>query len=163
MYPSIFDVDTYAQRDFNQMLNRGAGHRLMNMVRRKPNQLLDFEAVRETLNLGNQYDAGIQIVSIEDIVGSVGRTHDFDDEFYPLSDDSRDRWCSVAAAFYAEKVLPPVELYKIDEQYFVIDGNHRISVFKAVGQIFIEAHVIEIEALEERCQTQEVPSLRYER
>ena len=163
MYPSIYSAEKRAQMDFNQMLKRGTGHRLMNIVRGKSNHLLDFEAIRETMSLGNQYDIGLQTVNIDDIVGSVGRTHDFDDDFHPMSDDSRDRWCSVAAAFYSDKVLPPVELYKIDEQYFVIDGNHRVSVFKAVGQNYIEAHVIEIEAIEERCQTQEMSSLRYER
>jgi hypothetical protein len=39
--------------------------------------------------------------------------------------------------------LPPIELYKIGEGYFVIDGNHRISVARANGNKDIEAHVIE--------------------
>jgi hypothetical protein len=163
MFPSVYSATDRAQHDFNHMINRGTGHRLMNIVRRKSNQLLDFEVLREELHLGNQHDLGIQTVHINNIVGSLGRTHDFDDEFYPVSEDSRDRWCSVATALYLDKVLPPIELYQIDEQYFVIDGNHRVSVFKALGQSYIEAHVIAIDTVDERCQTQEIPSLHYER
>lgn len=163
MFPSTYSAYERALHDFNQMLNRGTGHRLMNMVRRKSNQLLDFDTIRDSMQLASQHDMGIQTVSINDIVGSVGRTRDFDDDFHPISEDSRHRWCSVAAALYADKVLPPIELYKIEDQYFVIDGNHRVSVFKAFGQNFIEAHVIEIQAADLRCQTQEMPSLRYER
>lgn len=163
MYPTIYSASERAQHDFNQMLMRGTGHRLMNRVKRRPNQLLDFDVLRESMQLGNQYDIGLQTVNIKDIAGSVGRTHDFDDEFHPINEDSRDRWCRVAAAFYLNMALPPIDLYKVNEQYFVIDGNHRISVFRASGQEFIEAHVIELEALDERCQTCEMPGLQHER
>jgi hypothetical protein len=163
MYPSIYSTSERAHHNFNQMLNRGTRHRLMNKIRGKSHQLLDFEVVRENLELSHQHDLGLKVVAIEAIVGSVGRTHDFDDEFHPISDDSRDRWCNVAIAIYSDKTLPPIDLYKIDEQYFVIDGNHRISVFKANGQNYIEANIIEIETFSNRCQTQEMPAPRYER
>lgn len=163
MYPSFYGVDNRALRDFNRMLNRGTRHRLMNKIKGKRNHPLDFEVVRENMQLGNQHDIGIQVINIEAVVGSVGRTHDFDDEFHPVSDNSRERWCGVAIAFYSDKALPPVELYKIDEQYFIIDGNHRISIYKANGQQYIEANVIEIEPLTNRCQTQELPIPRFDR
>ena len=40
--------------------------------------------------------------------------------------------------------LPPVELYKIGEVYFVKDGNHRVSVARERGQVYIDAYVIQI-------------------
>ena len=40
--------------------------------------------------------------------------------------------------------LPPVELYKLGEVYFVRDGNHRVSVARANGASHIEAYVIEV-------------------
>ena len=39
--------------------------------------------------------------------------------------------------------LPPVNLYKIRDEYFVYDGNHRISVAKFMNYKFIEAEVTE--------------------
>ena len=41
--------------------------------------------------------------------------------------------------------LPPVELYKVQDAYFVKDGHHRVSVARAKGVRNIEAHVYEYE------------------
>jgi hypothetical protein len=40
--------------------------------------------------------------------------------------------------------LAPIEVYKVGEVYFVLDGNHRVSIAKQEGFEFIEAHVIEV-------------------
>ena len=41
--------------------------------------------------------------------------------------------------------LPPVELYKIGDIYFVRDGNHRVSVARQQGQVYIDAYVTELQ------------------
>jgi hypothetical protein len=38
--------------------------------------------------------------------------------------------------------LPPVELVRVEDIYFVQDGHHRISVARAMGQTCIEAEVV---------------------
>jgi nucleotide-binding universal stress UspA family protein len=40
--------------------------------------------------------------------------------------------------------LPPIDVYKVGEAYFVLDGNHRVSIAREEGSEFIEAHVIEV-------------------
>ena len=40
--------------------------------------------------------------------------------------------------------LPPVDLIKIGDDYFVRDGNHRVSVARVRGQEYIDAFVTEI-------------------
>jgi nucleotide-binding universal stress UspA family protein len=40
--------------------------------------------------------------------------------------------------------LPPIEVYQIGEVYFVLDGNHRVSVARQVGATHIEAYVAEV-------------------
>ena len=42
--------------------------------------------------------------------------------------------------------LPPILVYKIGEVYFVMDGNHRVSITREMGVETIEAHVIEIKS-----------------
>jgi hypothetical protein len=42
--------------------------------------------------------------------------------------------------------LPPIDVYKIGDVYFVRDGNHRVSVAKANGLTDIEANVTEVES-----------------
>lgn len=40
-------------------------------------------------------------------------------------------------------ILPPVDLYKIKDKYYVVDGNHRVAAAKEIGQIYIDAYVTE--------------------
>ena len=89
-----------------------------------------------------QRDARICSVPIDRIRGSKDRCADFDRDFYPLQDHSRERWLCIARARKRGKALPPVELVQIGEIYFVRDGHHRISVARALGQRAIETRVV---------------------
>ena len=85
--------------------------------------------------------AGVNTVPVKAIRGSEGRTRDFDADFNPLTDNSQDRWVRIYAAQKRGAALPPVELIRVAETYFVRDGHHRISVARALGQEYIEAVV----------------------
>jgi hypothetical protein len=85
---------------------------------------------------------GIQAVAIAQIVGSEGRVHDFDANFAPLREHTRDRWVRVALARVTNIALPPVQLIHAADGYYVRDGHHRISVARAFGEAYIEAEVI---------------------
>ena len=82
-------------------------------------------------------------MAIDQIHGSENRSEDFDFSFHPLQGRSMQRWVSVALARQNGKVLPPVELIKVGEEYYVRDGHHRVSVAHAFGESFIEAEVTE--------------------
>jgi len=61
----------------------------------------------------------------------------------PTQDRTAARWRSIARAHYDDVSLPPVKLYKIGDAYFVLDGNHRVSVARERGAEFVDAEVIE--------------------
>jgi hypothetical protein len=84
---------------------------------------------------------GVRSVPLDQIQGSEGRSTDFDRDFYPLQDRTRERWLGIARARRAGKSLPPVLLVQVDQVYYVRDGHHRISVARALGQRTIEAKV----------------------
>jgi hypothetical protein len=42
------------------------------------------------------------------------------------------------------EALPPVDLLKVGQVYFVKDGHHRVSVAAALGRTDIDAHVTEV-------------------
>jgi hypothetical protein len=107
------------------------------------NQLLSYDAVREKLRVGGPIYRGLRTVPVKSIVGSVNRYRDFDRAFLPTQTFTADRWLQINRAFYLEVSLPPVVLYKVGEVYFVVDGNHRVSVAREKGQDFIEAEVRE--------------------
>jgi uncharacterized ParB-like nuclease family protein len=134
-----------AQDDFERAYRRGFWRKLSSWLTGQPNDLLPFDAVREHIPIQGQRFVGLQQVPLEQIVGSLGRYRDFDRAFLPRQARTRGRWVSIDSAQYDAVILPPVDLYKIGEIYFVRDGNHRVSVARERGQEFIDANVVEID------------------
>ncbi len=112
-------------------------------VRGQRNQLLSYNDVREKLRIGGPIYRGVKTVPTAQIAGSVNRYREFDRAFLPVQSFTALRWQSISRAFYNDVNLPPVLLYKVGEVYFVVDGNHRVSVAREKGQEFIEADVRE--------------------
>ncbi len=120
---------------------------LLRLFSQKPDEtLLSFDQVQEVLRSRQEIGRGTQMIPIASIVGSVGRYRDFDRAFLPLEGADRERWKRLDVAMNELRSLPPIEVYKIGEVYFVRDGNHRVSVAKANGLDEIEANVTEIES-----------------
>ncbi len=111
---------------------------------RQPVHLLSFEEVQEKLRLNQNAYRGLQQVPLDQIVGSVGRYNDFTRTFLPLMENDSWRWRRVAE-LQTETGLPPIELYKVGDAYFVKDGNHRVSVARQFNMRTIEAYVWEYE------------------
>lgn len=144
LMPSMVDLEQTSQYDFSRARLKAALRALVARVLGKRNDLLPLDAVVNNGQIKNQHALGVRTVAIDQIVGSTARTNDFDRLFNPRNDSSRDRWRNVDKANYAGVSLPPVELRKVGEQYFVVDGHHRISVARHHGQNFIDAHVTEM-------------------
>lgn len=107
------------------------------------NELLSFEKIKKEFELYKQNYLGIRTVPIDAIVGSFDRYKDFDRYFLPKKVHLQQRWAKIHNLLAKDVILPPVKLYKIGEIYFVLDGNHRVSVSKKLGVEFIDAEVIE--------------------
>lgn len=137
-------IKRVANSDFEEALRRGFWRSVLSWFSQKNNKLLPFDEVRQILPIHGQHYAGLHVVPIEKIVGSVARYNDFDRAFIPTQRHTKSRWVSIDMANLQDVILPPVELYKIGEMYFVKDGNHRVSVAREKGQAFIDAVVIEI-------------------
>ncbi len=92
-------------------------------------------------------DRGIQAVEITEVVGSVGRSLSFNRDF-SIKDPGNvphalGRVAKIEEALERGEALPPIELYKMDDEYYVLDGHHRIVAAKKQGQKFIDANVTE--------------------
>jgi len=134
-----------AVRDFRSARQRASLQRVMARLTGRPAELLSFDQVRETLRGTSTLPRGLQEIPVDAIVGSVGRYTDFTRSFLPLSDSQGERWARVKAIAEGQTGLPPIEVYKIGEAYFVRDGHHRVSVARDVGAKAIEAYVTEVE------------------
>ena len=134
-----------ANDDFERAFLKGFWRKVIRWLTGERNELLPFEAVKDRLPIYGQHFIGLSQVPIDQIVGSMGRYRDFDRAFLPLQKRTKDRWVSIDKAQYESITLPAVELYKVGDVYFVLDGNHRVSVARERGQIFVDAFVIEID------------------
>ncbi len=87
-------------------------------------------------------DLGTRMVPIDKIVGSVGRYHDFDDKFRLKDHVPHDRLQNIKKAIRDGQPMPPVELYQIKDEYYVLDGNHRVSAAKEMRYGAIDARIM---------------------
>lgn len=89
-------------------------------------------------------DHGIKTIDLEKIIGSVGKYYDFDSQFRPKKHMIGKRFSNIKKAMRAGKQIPPVKLYQIRNDFYVLDGNHRVAAAKELGQFDIQAKVIEL-------------------
>ena len=104
-------------------------------------RLACFGEAREAREKIKECCRGFEVVEVARISGSVGRCLDFDRGFLPVCSCLGDRWRGVDRALREGKSLPPVELYKLGGEYFVLDGNHRVSVSRHRGIVAVDAMV----------------------
>ena len=78
-------------------------------------------------------DHGIQTIALENIIGSVGKYSDFDSRFRPKKHVSTQRFTEIKQAMRQGKPMPPVKLYQIRDQFYVMDGNHRLCIAHVLG------------------------------
>jgi hypothetical protein len=93
----------------------------------------------------HQLNRGVQAIPIDKIVGSLGRYNDFTEGFLPNTDGISAKYEAVKRTMLTGKILPPIKVYQILDNYFVVDGHHRITVAKNELQAKeIDADVTEI-------------------
>ena len=110
---------------------------------RRQNDLVPYHEVRRRVSPEGESYRGLQSVRLHQIIGSMDRFQDFNREFLPRQRFTAGRWQSVDRTYYQDIQLPPIQLYKVGDVYFVKDGNHRVSVARERGQEYIDAEVIE--------------------
>lgn len=138
------DPEGQARADFERAFRRAWLHGLLAPLTRERNDLISYDEARRRVIPEGESDRGLHEVPVERIVGSTDRAQDYDRDFRPRRRHASERWRSVARAAHAGTVLPPVRLRQIGDDYFVVDGHHRVSVARALGQGFVDAEVVEL-------------------
>lgn len=136
-----------AQNDFQRLRRRQVLSRLAGWLRREPDDVSDvlpFDEVVSALGRTGERDLGLHTIPLDHIVGSVDRGSDFDRWFRPRAAVSRQRWERIDQVLRQGESVPPIDVYKIGDLYFVRDGHHRVSVAHALRLRTIEAHVVEV-------------------
>ncbi len=133
-----------AINDFKRARKKAAFQQVMARLRGESADLLAYEDVCRHLKAADAVTQGVQEIPLGAIVGSVGRYKDFTRDFLPKHDSDVERWARVRTAVMDMTGMPPIDVYKVGEVYFVIDGNHRVSVARELGAKTITARVTEV-------------------
>lgn len=132
-----------SNEEFSKLRQRAFIEEWLSFFTGRPNHLLPFEEVRQSLQLQDAAYKGLHEIELDKIIGSTGRYRDFTRTFLPKNNTTQERWRRVDAVAHSEQGFPPIEVYQVGDVYFVRDGNHRVSVARAHGAATIEAEVIE--------------------
>jgi hypothetical protein len=94
-------------------------------------------------------ELGLQTIAVSDIAGTaVEGPAQRGGDFLPLrdrrSDDWRARWQRITRAVENLVSLPPVELLRFADRYWVVDGHNRVAAALYSGQEAIDAVVYEL-------------------
>jgi hypothetical protein len=135
------------ENDFLRARRRQVLSRLALRLRRAPddvNVILPFDEVVAALGMRGERRLSLQTIRLDTIVGTVDSSRDFDRRFRPTSGRVRERWERLALAQRRGEPIPPIEVYRLGDMHFVIDGHHRVSIAIATGATTIEAYVTEV-------------------
>ena len=135
---------TYAVQDFRSARQKAALQEVIARITGNSTELLSYDEVRQKLKAQVGPTNVLKEIPLYAIIGSVNRYQDFSRDFLPGKNIDEERWTKVELANYGSVGLPPIEVYQIDQVYFVSDGNHRVSVAKQLGSSQIQAYVTEV-------------------
>ncbi|PIE31930.1 hypothetical protein CSA56_16920 [candidate division KSB3 bacterium] len=133
-----------ALQDFRRARRQASLEQIGSFLTGQSNELLSYEDVRKKLKVTGMSASRVETIPLDAIVGSVGRYKDFTRSFLPRNDSDQKRWAEVQSIATGMEGLPPIEVYQIGDVYFVLDGNHRVSVARQLGASSIEAYVTKI-------------------
>jgi len=108
-----------------------------------PDEVKSFRHDQEAEEAFETFPRGKQRIPLDRICGSVGRYYDFDSHFRPKEHLQSDRYQAILTLMKEGRPIKPVQLYQLKDEYYVLDGNHRIAAAKALGWTDITATIVE--------------------
>lgn len=135
-----------ALEDFRSARAKARMRQLWSSITGSAREIVQYDEISKKMHMSGLSSKGVQEIPVAAIIGSVNRYKDFDRNFLPLRDSDMERWASVKATMTSpgSMGLPPIRVYQIGDAYFVLDGNHRVSIAKQMDWDTIEAYVTEI-------------------
>ncbi len=137
-----------AGEDFDAARFRGFRRAVRNALTGRARRLVALDTVLKAAGAEGRAFGGVQEIPVDKIVGSAAspaKAGDFLPGFLPATRRLRDRWTRVYTAMVEGGELPPIDVYRVGDGYYVIDGHHRVSVARSLGRDTINARVIDVQ------------------
>lgn len=136
-----------AGEDFDAARFRAFRRAASAALTRRARRLASIDEVLEAAHAEGRSYGGVQEIPLDKIVGSAAsaaKSEDFDAAFLPTTARLRHRWTRIYREMVEGAELPPIDVYKVGDGYYVIDGHHRVSVARSLGRKTITARVIDV-------------------
>lgn len=136
-----------AREDFDSARSRAFRRAIQATLTRRSHRLASLEAVLAAAGMEGKAFGGVQEIPLDRVVGSAAaevKATDFDPGFLPINRRLRERWTRIYKAMVEGDELPPIDVYRLDGYYYVIDGHHRVSVARNLGRDVINARVVDV-------------------
>ena len=111
--------------------------------------VLDDLLKEKQIRIPSEQPLGLVEIPIVQIVGTKteGRRDAFSKEFYPaleVESEFAQKWISLCESHIEEGIRDPIKAYEYMNQFYIVEGNKRVSVLKYFGAPTITGHVIRI-------------------
>ena len=130
--------------DFKRARRKAALQEIISRLTGHSDALLSFEEAHQRLKASGEEEHGLESISLDAIIGSVGRYTEFNRKFLPRTNAVRNRWAKVKSGLRDLDDMPPIQVYQMGAAYFVLDGNHRVSIARQRGLTHLQAYVTKI-------------------
>ena len=136
-----------AREDFDAARFRAFRRAVAGALTRRARRLASVDQVLDAAHAEGRSYGGVQEIPLDRIVGSASsaaKSAEFDQAFLPTKARLRDRWTRIYREMVEGAELPPIDVYKVGDGYYVIDGHNRVSVARSLGRATIMARVIDV-------------------
>jgi uncharacterized ParB-like nuclease family protein len=136
-----------AREDFDSARSKAFRRAIQATLTRRSRRLLSLDSVLGAAGMEGKAFGGVHEIPLDKVVGSAApdaKAAEFDPGFLPINRRLRERWTRIYKAMVEGDELPPIDVYKVDDYYYVIDGHHRVSVARSLGRNVINARVVEV-------------------
>jgi hypothetical protein len=136
-----------ALQDFDAARARAFRRSLRTVLTGRAERLRSIEPMLRAAGFEGRSFGGVHEIPVDRIVGSAApdfKSGEFDPGFLPINRRMRDRWTRIYREMVEGGELPPIDVYKVDDNYYVIDGHHRVSVARNLGRPMLNARVINV-------------------
>ena len=136
-------------RGTNRIIAERPGARVRRVRQMAKDDLVNLWDVHPEARRASIRELGLVSVPVDSIRGTavegpVQRAGDFLPLKERRSGDWRSRWQRILAALERLESLPPVELIKFGDEYWVVDGHNRVAAALYIGQGELDAVVEEL-------------------
>ena len=101
------------------------------------------------LNKLTQVPLGLVQIALDQIEGTAtkGRTTAFSRGFMPLLEPNSEfaiKWVNLYESVLADGMRQPITVLEYMNEYYLVEGNKRVSVMKYLDSVFVEAEVTRV-------------------